>query len=61
MKETKKYMDFVTKKHTKILQQHTKVHTKVEKIQGQVELVLEDIKKMEAEIKVKFLFWNCIG
>lgn len=61
MKETNKYIAFVTKKRTKILQQYAKVHIKVEKIQGQVELVVQEIIKMEAKIKVLYQFYYFFG
>ncbi|KAG0555537.1 hypothetical protein KC19_12G176300 [Ceratodon purpureus] len=51
MKETQKYIDFVKPRRIKILQQYAKVLGKVEKIQGHIELIAEDILKMEAEIK----------
>lgn len=55
MKETQKYIDFVKPKRTKILQQYAKILTKVENIQGQIEIIAEDIRKMEVEIKVSYL------
>ena len=52
MKEMQKYIDFVKLRQMKILQQYAKILTKVEKIQGDIELIGDDIAKMEVEIKV---------
>ena len=56
MKETQKFIDMVKPRGIKILHQYTKIVTKIEKIQYNIEVIGEEIYKMEAEIKVLHYF-----